>query len=706
DNDIDGDGICGDVDDCPNDANNDIDADGICGDVDDCPNDPFNDIDGDGICGNEDECPYDAEDDIDDDGICDCTLDNLEDCPDEDDECPYDPENDADNDGICGDVDECPYDANNDIDADGICGDVDGCPNDPDNDADEDGQCGDVDPCPNDPDDDIDNDGICGDIDECPYDGENDADGDGTCGDDDPCPYDADNDIDGDGICGDVDDCPYDFYNDADGDGICGDIDECPYDADNDIDDDGICGDVDICPNDDENDADQDGICGDVDECPNDSQNDIDGDGQCCSDEDGDGFVDDPYCDCAADYYDCNDQCGGDSLQDDCGTCDNIDWNDCATVSIQLNDNANLTSFYVLPENTSLDNIFSNVSNEILAIAGASSAAIYDDGWQGTLENINQESGYWVVMSGNSELSITGTPINPETVYDLEVGDNLIGYPLNDYTELLEGLSDEAENTLVAILGEGQSAYNYNGLWIGSLQYFSPNTGYWFISNDSFDFSYQAPESLGRSSSDFVSVPRNPVDYDYSQSKSQAFYYVENIEGVMSGDWILAYNNQVLVGARKYNGEIIDIPVMGYDQSEFTIGYCEYGDIPEFKLYRPSTGMLNDLSGDIHSWQNHNITVMDNLSLNNMPSEVSLQPAYPNPFNPSTNLVYSLSNDGDIKLSIYDINGRLIDNLVDSYQFAGNYNVSWNANEMSSGVYFVTLSTSSNVLTQKVMLIK
>ena len=162
----------------------------------------------------------------------------------------------------------------------------------------------------------------------------------------------------------------------------------------------------------------------------------------------------------------------------------------------------------------------------------------------------------------------------------------------------------------------------------------------------------------------------------------------------------------MLVGARKYNGEIIDIPVMGHDQSEFTIGYCEYGDIPEFKLYRPSTGMLNDLSGDINPWQNHNITVMDNLSLNNMPSEVSLKPAYPNPFNPSTNLAYTLSNDGDIKLSIYDINGRLIDNLVDSYQFAGSYNISWNATEMSSGVYFVTLSTSSNVLTQKVMFIK
>ena len=105
----------------------------------------------------------------------------------------------------------------------------------------------------------------------------------------------------------------------------------------------------------------------------------------------------------------------------------------------------------------------------------------------------------------------------------------------------------------------------------------------------------------------------HPENFDYYQSRGQAFYYVENIENAIAGDWVLAYNGDILVGARKYIGEIIDIPVMGDDLSEYTIGYCEYGDIPSFKLYRPSNGMLNDLSGDIASWSNHNITVIENL---------------------------------------------------------------------------------------------
>ena len=58
------------------------------------------------------------------------------------------------------------------------------------------------------------------------------------------------------------------------------------------------------------------------------------------------------------------------------------------------------------------------------------------------------------------------------------------------------------------------------------------------------------------------------------------------------------------------------------------------------------------------------------------------------------------------KLSVYDISGRLVENLVSSYQEAGNYNAVWNAANISSGVYFVRLSASSEMLTQKVMLIK
>ena len=225
-----------------------------------------------------------------------------------------------------------------------------------------------------------------------------------------------------------------------------------------------------------------------------------------------------------------------------------------------------------------------------------------------------------------------------------------------------------------------------------------------FFSNSDLDVVNSC--NIIREDFEYIEVPKNPDGYEYYQSKRQSFYYVENVEDMQINDWVLAYNGDILVGARQYIGGMIDVPVMGNDDTDFTAGYCDNGDVPEFKLFRSSTGMLNELSGNVTEWASNTVTVLDNLSLTNMPTEVSLSPAYPNPFNPSTSLSYTVPQDGNVKLSVYDISGRLVENLVSSYQEAGSYNAVWNAANISSGVYFVRLSASSEMLTQKVMLIK
>ena len=95
------------------------------------------------------------------------------------------------------------------------------------------------------------------------------------------------------------------------------------------------------------------------------------------------------------------------------------------------------------------------------------------------------------------------------------------------------------------------------------------------------------------------------------------------------------------------------------------------------------------------------------------PIEVnSLRQNYPNPFNPETSIVYSITNNGPVELSIYNIKGQLVKELVNSSMNAGEHNVIWNGEDsagrkVSSGLYFYKLKYNNQTIdTKKMMLLK
>lgn len=99
------------------------------------------------------------------------------------------------------------------------------------------------------------------------------------------------------------------------------------------------------------------------------------------------------------------------------------------------------------------------------------------------------------------------------------------------------------------------------------------------------------------------------------------------------------------------------------------------------------------------------IPIVDNHP-NQLPLVTAMNSVYPNPFNPRTTFAYSLKESGNIDLTIYNITGQKVANLVSSIQKPGNYTVSWNANNQASGIYFYKFSTESTNSTGKVILMK
>jgi hypothetical protein len=91
---------------------------------------------------------------------------------------------------------------------------------------------------------------------------------------------------------------------------------------------------------------------------------------------------------------------------------------------------------------------------------------------------------------------------------------------------------------------------------------------------------------------------------------------------------------------------------------------------------------------------------------NKIPKNFNLHQNYPNPFNPLTAISFDLPEESDIKLKVYDITGKMVEELVDEVLKAGSYKVSWNASNYSSGVYFYVLSSDKYYESKKMVLVK
>jgi hypothetical protein len=92
-----------------------------------------------------------------------------------------------------------------------------------------------------------------------------------------------------------------------------------------------------------------------------------------------------------------------------------------------------------------------------------------------------------------------------------------------------------------------------------------------------------------------------------------------------------------------------------------------------------------------------------------LPSKFRMYPNYPNPFNPATTIQYDLPVRADVNLTIYDLNGRTVQTLVNSAQQAGTYQAKWNTTSMASGLYIARIQITGQLNrteTQRLSLIK
>ena len=146
--------------------------------------------------------------------------------------------------------------------------------------------------------------------------------------------------------------------------------------------------------------------------------------------------------------------------------------------------------------------------------------------------------------------------------------------------------------------------------------------------------------------------------------------------------------------------------VSGYISAAFTgqFNWCVFmaSDQPANELYWSTS--VGKQAPNIE--ENSNFKGAGETVSENVPVSYFLGQNYPNPFNASTNIKFGLPEPSEVTVEVFNINGRKVVTLVNEYLSAGYHNVSWHADNVSSGAYFYRIRANDFISQKKLVLVK
>ncbi|MDQ3019894.1 MAG: T9SS type A sorting domain-containing protein [Bacteroidota bacterium] len=111
------------------------------------------------------------------------------------------------------------------------------------------------------------------------------------------------------------------------------------------------------------------------------------------------------------------------------------------------------------------------------------------------------------------------------------------------------------------------------------------------------------------------------------------------------------------------------------------------------------------IQGQLILYKNNPLASLEIIS-SQIPESYNLEQNYPNPFNPSTKINFNLPKASNIKLSVYDIQGKLLKTLVEGELTAGSYSTEWSASDYPSGIYIYRIEADGYNSSKRMMLVK
>jgi hypothetical protein len=278
--------------------------------------------------------------------------------------------------------------------------------------------------------------------------------------------------------------------------------------------------------------------------------------------------------------------------------------------------------------------------------------------------------------------------------------------PYGTYVEYQVTATDENSNisdfsgtygTFVNVVGDVNSDYSLNVLdliWV---------VGY-ILGNQDFDDVQQTIADVDQNGSidilDIVQLMVIIIDENsrVASNESEITIYKHANKLVQNNDLLIAHDITIS------HDENIEINLADAMVADMTSDGYETRII----ILDPKEDVLFTTDGAFEIVEMVSASDLGYLTLNTIevPTEFEVTSAYPNPFNPQTTIKFGLPEASAVKVSIYDINGRMVDELVDENLDAGFHSYIWSPSDVSSGVYIVHVLTQVGMDSQKIMLMK
>jgi len=359
--------------------------------------------------------------------------------------------------------------------------------------------------------------------------------------------------------------------------------------------------------------------------------------------------------------------------------------------NIPLSSGWNLISLNVSPPDHTLDVLLAPIINQVQQIKGTDGVYIHNNPFS-TLAALTDGRAYHILMSNPVNWTVSGAPIPVSTPIPLSDGWNLAAYFPTTPLVVTEAMSCISE-WLIQV--KGTDGVYIPGNPYSTLTTMYPGKGYWIKVNGAHNLIYPGGAKA-------VSAPSIPIRKEKEREQvkvlSNSLTLLARCNAAEEGDYLLARVEGELRGKEKF------ISPEGFPAVLMQVYTEMSGEEISFSLLKPDgseivlvTTLISEPGAILGDYPE--FVVLESTSIEDqviIPTQ--LKGCYPNPFNPSTTIVFSIGEETQVNIDIYNLKGQKVRHLTSESFSRGEHKLLWDGKDdqgrkVASGIYFAEMRT-------------